>query len=547
MARSVGEAAAQGLESGLNLGMSIANASRDRERQAKLDTQHDEDRQRLIERQRLMDQGAALDAQAKALATEGTALEAASTPPTPEVMADYARRAGIIQQARQQHLAKISGIDVAITQKAASKDIDQIMTGDLSKLAPGGFTRALTVATGQDPKLFVRPEGGMAPIEEAGAAFMDGLQSGDKSKMLASANVLFGPKLQAGVGQESPHGGKIVRKEVIDLVPDPNAKPDDPRFIPVLRVHVDRGPGFKGPRDEYGGTSSYTAPLTEGRATGPDAKVKSLSPKDVMDFVGQNLHVVELLNRPEGLAKLQEDQQSGAFDPQAYFTALQGMGVMPAKAVVKETVIPAGASLNRTTTDARSGKVLKEETIQGNPKADTSKAATTMQARLDAIDEAEAGGDITAKQAETERRAVRSGIKPGKYTGDGGGGGSGGGTIASGGRAEDRRIGRQLQLLKEDRLTLDKRRDVIQAEYKEAIKDASKKDRIAAKADYDAKMAKLQDDDDALKAKVSTLSDKLDDDGGSLASAKKRTPAAAAKPAAGKGLSKDEAAKRFGF
>lgn len=539
--RSVGEAAATGLESGLNLGLSIANASRDRARQDRLDAEHTEDRNRLIERQRLVDQGAALDAQAKELAAEGTAMEASATKPTPEAMDDYTRRASALKQARGAHFAKISGIDVAMTQKAASQDIDQIMKGNLAGLPPGGFTRALTVATGQDPAVFVRAQDGTSPIEQAGKDFMDGLQSGDKAKLLAGANMIFGPKVQKGVGEQSPHGGKIVRKEIADVVPDPNAKEGDPRFIPVLKVYVDRGEGFKGPRDEYGATSSYTAPLTEGRATGPDAKVKSLSPKDVMDFVGQNLHVVELLNQPEGLAKLQEDQQSGAYDPQGYFRALQGMNVMPAKATVKETVIPAGASLNRTTTDARTGKVIKQETIQGNVKTGYG-AAATMQAKLDAVDEAVAGGDITDAQGETEKRAIRSGIRPGKYTGDGaaGGGGSGGGDrgISAG---ENRRLQRLNDSLKGDQ-------DTVKEDKKEALRLYEKKAKAAeeitssakrkaaqdaAESEYRDALKELKTKDDDIAKRRAKVQDQLD--GGDDESIKSSaTKAKAAAPAASK-------------
>lgn len=571
MARSVGEAAANGLESGLNLGMAIVNQRRQQDRQDTLDAQRAEDRQRQIDRQRMTDQGAALDAQLKDLNTEGVALETSLTPPSTDVMQDYTRRVKAVTQARDQHYSKLSGVIVEDAHKGALEDLKALDAngGDVSKVK--NLARAITVGTGQDPKVFIRPQGGPSPIEQAGQDFMEGVQNGDKGKMLAGANMIYGPKLQAGVGQPSPHGGTIVRKEVVDLVPDPKADPKDPKFIPVLKVYVDRGKDFKGPRGEFGETSSYTAPITEGRSSGDDARVRSLGLKDVLDFVGHNLQIAEQLNTPEGLAKLQQDQESSPFDPQEYLTALRRASVPPAKNVTDTKIIPAGGTAVTTTRNSRTGAVVRQESIQGNAKpapADkitlfsdgidkqidqgvlseeegaqmkrdyvqrlaTGSGDSTLQAKLKAIDD---DPNLTDAQRAEQRKAVVSGIKPAA---------PGKGATASD-KADMAVMGRRLQVLKDQRLALENEGKTALEEFKLASHDGNKKEVAAAKAVYDKRVAALQTKRSDLDGRISKISDELDN--------KERTTAKAedgdsgpslssAKPAGGKVDPKDQAAR----
>lgn len=570
MARSVGEAAANGLESGLNLGMAIVNQRRQQDRQDTLDAQRAEDRQRQIDRQRMTDQGAALDAQLKDLNTEGVALETSLTPPSTDVMQDYTRRVKAVTQARDQHYSKLSGVIVEDAHKGALEDLKALDAngGDVSKVK--NLARAITVGTGQDPKVFIRPQGGPSPIEQAGQDFMEGVQSGDKGKMLAGANMIYGPKLQTGVGQPSPHGGTIVRKEVVDLVPDPKADPKDPKFIPVLKVYVDRGKDFKGPRGEFGETSSYTAPITEGRSSGDDARVRSLGLKDVLDFVGHNLQIAEQLNTPEGLAKLQQDQESSPFDPQEYLTALRRASVPPAKNVTDTKIIPAGGTAVTTTRNSRTGAVVRQESIQGNAKpaaADkitlfsdgidkqidqgvlseeegaqmkrdfaqrlaTGSGDSTLQSKLKAIDD---DPNLSDAQRAEQRKAVLSGIKP---------------STAKGATASDKAdmavMGRRLQVLKDQRLALENEGKTALEEFKLASHEANTKEKAAAKAVYDKRTAALQTKRSDLDGRISKISDELDNKERSTAKAEDGDSGpslSSAKPAGGKVDPKDQAAR----
>ncbi len=285
-----------------------------------------------------------------------------------------------------------------------------------------------------------------------------------------------------------------------------------------------------------GATGYYLAPLTEGRSADPNDKVKSIGMSEAMDYIGKHLHLAEVLNTPEALTHLQQDQQSGAWDPQEYLRALAGVGVKAEpKLTTKETVIPAGGKLNTKTYDQQ-GRLVKESTTEGNPRtrsqtlidkaqelADTNGttfdeeyaklrgSGNSLQARLDAVD---ADDTLTPKQKEIEKRAIRSGIKPGKYSGDGLAAGS---TGAGGGGADDKRLGRMLQALKEDRPGLEKRKEVALAEYKADIHEASTTERKTAKVKYDGVMSKLNEEDAGIRKRMDDIDNKLTPGGDGLA------------------------------
>lgn len=361
MATSIGGAAADGLSQGMQMGLGIANSQRQQQRQEAQDEIDATQRARINARQDQMDQGAALDAQGKALALEGTGYTDNPDTATPAAQADFTTRVNGWKQARDTHLSKISGY-VAAAQKQAPGDIQQLTADGVSSLAPGQLTRAVTVSTALPPTAFLRSNGTPSPVEQAGQQFIQGIQNGDTPALLQGANTLFAGQLtgpQAGIGQPSPHGGTIVKKEVVGMVPAPNSDPQNPAFIPTIRTYVAGNSELNGPHDTGSATGYYDAPMTQDRSSSPSAPVKTISMKDAMEFVGQNLHLAELLNQPEGLAQLQKDQTAGpgAFDASQYLHALNAVGVNPQKAVTTNTVVPQGATLVSQSRDA-SGKLI---------------------------------------------------------------------------------------------------------------------------------------------------------------------------------------------
>ena len=515
---SVGGSIASGLESGIRTGMALRGQEEELlrrkgldARQALLDQQHSEDRQRLIDRQDRTDQAAALEGQAAGLRSEveGSMLPGA-TPLAPARQAQIASGAKQLEAQRQNLYVKRGGVDFGALKKQADDQIAAIQQGKLDPETMNGpeFGRVFSTATGHALKDYVR-NGGPAPIEQAAADIHDGIQGGDNERTIRGLNVLFAPELQKGVGEKSPHGGTIIAKRIADVHLDPNSPPDDPRVVPMLQVFVNNGKAVKttgglGRMDHLaengspnGATGYYFAPVTENRSTDPNDPVKSISMKDAMDRIGQHLQLVEGINTPQGLQKVQEAYSTPGETPDDWLQALTTLGVKPsATKKVSLHTIPAGGSLAQVTEDSR-GNVSTKIT-QGNekPGATARDPVARMQFQLDEIDVAQEAGDLTKEQADIERRAVRSGIKPGKYAG----GLAGSGVPSGGPGLKDRELARKerkddLASLDKDVDAADRRADNARAALNAHLKekpDPITGDKAQAPA-WDAEHARLKD------------------------------------------------------
>ncbi len=507
MARSVGEAAAVGLESGFRLGMDVNQRRRDNERQDRMDQQAEMERQRQVQRQNDADALAAIGEQEKSHATEAQGMASLDTPPDEATQRAFAERGLALRTAKSDILKRRGGIDIEGAKKQGKVDLEKIMrAGSAADVSGEELARAITTQTGRAHTRYLRgPQGEPSEVEQQGMSVIQGIESGDPSKALPGLNYLYQPQMLKGVGEKSPHGGTIVHKEIVDLIPDPRSTPEDPRFIPTIRVYVrqdDRGHGNEG---RQGATAHYDAPMTKDRSSSKDAEVQSIGMTEAMDYIGQNMQIAELINQPDAQAKLQKPSASG-WDSSIYEQELARVGARKPEKKIQQHVVPQGGMLVTSVTDKKGN--VTNSTTQGNPKPEpVNKQAELLQAKLDAVDEDES---LTPKQKETEKRAIRSGIKPGKYTGDGGGSG-GGGKAGDGSKADDKRIGRTLQSIKEDRLALEKKKDVLLTEYKADIhEENSKKARAAAKEKYDTRVKSLDDEDARLKGRMEKLSDELD-------------------------------------
>lgn len=561
MAGSIGDAAAQGLDRGFRFALDMRDREENRARQKRLDEQVEEDRLRTRQRQDRNDQLTALNAQEAALRAEGEAMQSAPGGPTPEAMQDFTQRQQGLGAAKNALLKDMGGYDFEKDRAAGMEDIKALQGGDLSKLKPGQFTRAVTVATKRNPRDYMRVDGKPALVEVAAADFMEGMQSGDDARMLRGLNVLFAADLNVGIGEKSPHGGTIVGKRFEGFTPDPNSSPDDPRIIPTLRVYVSNGKKelsgdeirarrSMDPDAPEGATGHYTTVLTKDRSSRDDAPVRSIGMRDGMNYIGNHMKLVELMNSPEAQRQLELDSQSG-WDPQQYVTALAQLGVKKQTkgiTTTKDTTIPRGGAVLRTTYDGQ-GNVVSERQI--TPEGGGAKPAAgrpgTMQQQIDAIDALVDDGTLTEEEGTAQKRALAikvttgtkaQGLAAARPGGGGGGGGKGGG-------ASDKKLGRMLQSLKEDRLALEKKKDAALAEYKAEIADATKKDRAAAKAKYDATMASLNSEDARIRQKMDDIDEQLEM--GPAGEAKKGGGLGDAKKAGTGKMTKDQAAKAFGF
>lgn len=489
---SVGGSIAAGLESGIRTGMAMRNAEDDRAtrkgllaRQQMLDQQHQEDRARLLTRQSEADEAAALEGQAGSLRGEvETSMQPGAAPLQPARQAQITTAAKTIADKRQNLFVKRGGVDFAALRKKTDEQIAALREGrlDPETMAGPDFGRVFSTATGHPLKSYVR-EGGPAPIEQAAADIHEGIAGQDNERTVRGLNVLFTPELQRGLGEDSPHGGKIIAKRIVDVHMDPRSTPDDPRVVPMIQVFVNNGKAVKtngglGRMDHLvengspnGATGHYFAPLTENRTSDPNDPVKSISIKAAMDRIGQHLQLVEGINTPQGLQKVQEAYASPGETPDDWLQAMSILGVKPSTTKkVSLHSIPAGGSLAQVTEDSR-GNVTTKIT-QGNPKPPSANdPVSRMQFQLDEIDAAEEAGELTKAQANVERRAVRSGIKPGKYSGMGATAGSAGGPGLKERKADLEERKADLASLDKDVDAADKRADNARAALSSHVKE----------------------------------------------------------------------------
>lgn len=438
MARSIGEAAAQALESGFNLATRYAQQQRQNERQDAADRDAMETKAYNRTRQERADKLAGLNAQEAMLREEGTGLQNAPTPPDAATMADYTERVRGLNAAKSSALADITGYDVAKQQKQGAIDLEHLNTGDMAALKPGQLTRATTVATGRPPQDYLRTNGKVSPVEKAANDFIEGLQGDDQPRMLAGLNTMFAPELRTGVGGPAMHDGKqvgtIVGKQIVDLHPDPRAPQDDPHVVPMLRVYFSDGRKFNGPLPEGappGSTGYYDAPLTKNRSSDPNDPVKSIGVNEANEYIAKQLHVVEALNTPEALAQFQKDAEAGDFNPNEYLQALAAIGVKPKpKGKTTYRSVAAGSDLLAFQEDAQGNPIGEPTRIRGPEKTYAPRSQGAMQQELDAIDNMVENGELTQEEGEAAKKArVARATAPrpaGGRSGGGGGIGKGG-------------------------------------------------------------------------------------------------------------------------
>ncbi len=357
MPRSIGAAASQGIESGLNLGLRLRDQSMREDDLARRNSIQDEDRayiqgerSRKLERESDDDAMKALEAQQKALLDEGEGLATryAGQVPT-DIGSDFARRQKEVAGARDSLLRKRYEPVVAKRKQAMQDLVSRMTTGQVQveDVPDGDFYNAIVAATRRDPKDLMSVDGKPSRVSQATTDLMTGIQTGNEGMTLSAANVIAEPELKEGIGQPSPHGGTIVGKEIVKLIPHPQ-NPDE--FLPVVRVYVKKGDGKS---DKPGGaTSYYDAPITENRSSDPNDPIKSISVKKAMDYAAQLQTLSTTFDRPDLRKKLEKGAAEAAKDPDDFLTAFYALrGKMPAGEIEFKTVPNGGVlvGLNKRT------------------------------------------------------------------------------------------------------------------------------------------------------------------------------------------------------
>jgi len=432
---SVGGAAAQGLESGIGLGLGMRRQQLAEEADKRASLQADQ----VLERQKAQDarleDDRALDAINKSfedIRSEGEGLiqQYGGIKNIPEdVGADYRGRQTQVSGARDTLLRKRYEPLLAQQQQRAKDIAMNLQSGkvDIGAVSPADLYHAVMVQTRRDPSDLLSKDGQPSKLSTAVSDIHDGIQYGNEGAVLRGANVLFAPELQVGVGEPSPHGGTIVGKQIVKLVPHPA---DPNKVLPVVKVFVrsglaktagdvDRAEHVAEEGVPLGAIGYYIAPITENRSSHPDDPPKAIDLNQAMEYAAQMQTLSTALDHPEVRSKLEQGAKeagSGKDDFTKAFYAVRGK--MPAKSVEYKSVKKDEKLVGiDTQTGKPTGAVIEGE--RSIPKA-TGLAANIQAvkdyAEANDIDEDEAAQQL---QAQGLLRAPKAG-KAAKGVADGG-------------------------------------------------------------------------------------------------------------------------------
>jgi hypothetical protein len=440
VARSVGAAAAAGLESGLGLGLRMRDQELQEQDIARRSKQQDEDRAYLTEertrkRQQEDDDGAlkAIEAQYEALRGEGEGLfqQYGGLDKVPkEVAGPYSQRVAEVTGARASILEKRYRPLVQKREQDLANLVSRLQTNQVSieDVPDGDLYRALTTAARRDPKDLLAAEGAPSRVGQAVTDVMTGLETRNEQMMLSGANVLLEPELKVGIGETSPHGGKIVAKEIIRMIPDPQR---EGHFMPVVKVYVSKGKDFRGPVPDgvpQGATGYYIAPITENRSSDPEDAVKSIDLNKAMDYAAKMQTLSSLLSQPGMREKLERGAAEAAQQPDDFLTAFYAVkGRMPEKKVEWKSVPPGGL----VGVDAKTGKPTGDR-FEGTPRA-AGGLQTTAEGIDRLVDEGVLSPDEGLGLKRDAARRQATGLRKGGGGSSGGKGGGGGSVAANGG------------------------------------------------------------------------------------------------------------------
>jgi hypothetical protein len=431
---SVGEAAARGLESGFGLGMRARNQQLDEEARARRIKQEDEDRAFTLDERTRKRQREEEDSALKALDTEyedlrmqreSFAKQYGKDVP-PEIAGPHSERVSQITGARNTIIRKRYEPLVKERQQKLADLSSRLQSGqiDIKDVPDTDFYQGLLTAARRDPADLLSVEGKPSRVAQAGTDVITGMETGNEQMLLAGANVLLEPELKIGIGGSSPHGGKVVGKEIIKMIPDPR---DPKKFMPVVRVYVKKDGKQAGPNMENGATGYYDAPITENRTSDPSDTVKSIDIQEAMDYVGRMQTLSTMLDEPSVRAKIERARAESKNKPDLFLEAFYAVRDKAGKDVDWKTLNPGQrlVGINKTT-----GQQVG--TVEGPAKA---APAAGLAGQIDAIQQFADENGISFDEASKQLR--KGGLLRGfnKYEGGGapaGGGGSGGGLATPG-------------------------------------------------------------------------------------------------------------------
>ena len=200
----------------------------------------------------------------------------------------------------------------------------------------------------------------MAQMPQHIKDIQDGLQYRNDDLQIKGINGLLGPTyLKRGVGEQSPYGGTITKKEVVRLVPaqDANGVSYPDKVYPILRVYTDMiGPD--------GQPLYYDAPMTRDGTTGEKDQIVPIDLKRGFDYMGNMGTLVELMKRPEIAARLEQGEKEGGAEARKYLEDLTAR-TKPVRKVAKTEQVDLGDRKFLIRYDETGKEISREELRKG--------------------------------------------------------------------------------------------------------------------------------------------------------------------------------------
>jgi hypothetical protein len=344
--RSIGAGIAEGIEAGFGMGLRADEAALRKKADARADEtvriargREDRAERRLDRQERISDlseRTKRLEARRGELVAASQAAQAAGGNVDPGAAAEFASVNKTLAQLRQEGENFFS--------RAATGQVDPL------KASPEDLYTHLTAATGMTPAQIRQSTKHIADVTA-------GLQTSNEGLVIQGVNGLMQPQLNRGVGEASPHGGKILRKEVIGLDPavDANMQPIPGKFMLRLRVYVQM-PGMMTDKPLY-----YDAPMTVDGSSEGGAQVAVIDVKNGMNFMGNLGTLATAISRPDVLAKLEEGEKLAGARMKAALAELTAVSRPKAKGAAAERLetIRSYAKANGIT-DEESAKRLQK-------------------------------------------------------------------------------------------------------------------------------------------------------------------------------------------
>lgn len=182
---------------------------------------------------------------------------------------------------------------------------------DIGEATPKDLYLHWTRATGMLPEDVQKMPQHIADIQS-------GLETGNPGLQIKGVNGLLGPTyLRRGIGEPSPHGGTIMRKEIVRLVParDANGVDHPDKVYPIVRVYTDKV-------GADGQPLYYDAPMTRDGSTENGDKIVPLDLKRGFDYMGQMGTLATAAQSPQIATKLAQGAQEAGPEAKKYLDDL---------------------------------------------------------------------------------------------------------------------------------------------------------------------------------------------------------------------------------